>query len=72
MIFPKCEQRRHDCFSCDESGHCHCLSDTKFKRRNGKTYKCPFYKPRTEVAEDLIKEIEEDEKVTNVGSENAI
>ena len=54
MIFPKCEQRRHDCFSCDETGHCHCLSSTKFQRRDGKTYKCPFYKTKVEVGEDLI------------------
>ena len=67
MIFPKCEQRRRDCFSCDETWHCHCLSDTKFKKRNGKTYKCPFYKPRTEVGD-----LTSDEEPTNVGSENTI
>lgn len=54
IIYPKCEQRRHDCFSCDETGHCHCLNNTTFRRRNGKTYKCPFYKTKAEVGEDLI------------------
>ena len=49
MIYPKCEQRRHDCFSCDETGHCHCLNSTKFQKPNGKTYKCPFYKPAKDV-----------------------
>lgn len=64
QIFPKCEQRRHDCFSCDETGHCHCLSNTIFRRRNGKTYRCPFYKTKVEVGEDLINtdEVETEEK----------
>lgn len=63
MIYPKCEQRRHDCFSCDETGHCHCLNNTQFKKANGKTYKCPFYKSRSEIGEDLIniKEEQNDE-----------
>ena len=39
---------------CDETGHCHCLNNTTFRRRNGKTYKCPFYKTKAEVGEDLI------------------
>jgi hypothetical protein len=54
MIYPKCEQRRHDCFSCDETGHCHCLNNTKFQRGRGRPYKCPFYKSRKDVGEDLI------------------
>jgi len=49
MIEPKCKQNRHDCFSCDENGRCHCLSNTEFRRANGTTYKCPFYKPRASV-----------------------
>lgn len=52
--YTRCEQRRFDCFSCDETGHCHCLSDTKFKKPNGQTYKCPFFKTKTQVGEDLI------------------
>ena len=60
MIYPKCEQRRHDCFSCDETGHCHCLNDTKFYRQDGKKYKCPFYKARTDVDMNLVKEAEDE------------
>ena len=57
----KCEQRRHDCFACNETGHCEILKDTHFERF-GKTYKCPFYKTRAEVGGDLSQyEVNENE-----------
>ena len=70
MIMPKCKQNRHDCFSIDELGRCHCLNRTDFKKPNGKQYKCPFYKPRTDVADvlDKIRELEnEDDDTTEMG-----
>lgn len=44
MKYKRCEQNRHDCFGCDCDGKCVVLNNTIFKRRNGTTYKCPFYK----------------------------
>jgi len=44
MKYKRCEQKRHDCFGCDSNGCCVVLNDTTFKKRNGRTYKCPFYK----------------------------
>ena len=52
MKFKRCEQKRHDCFGCTSSGGCKVLNDTTFKDDEGKTYKCPFYKRRTEVGYD--------------------
>lgn len=42
----KCEQRRHDCVMCNSKGNCVALNNTVFKRYDGKTYTCPFYKNR--------------------------
>ena len=64
--YKRCLQRRHDCFAIDGKGYCHCLNDTNFKK-NGITYRCPFYKPQTETAFDieeidkLEKEVDDDE-----------
>ena len=51
--YKKCKQRLHDCFACDENGYCQVLKNTDFKRRNGKTYKCPFYKKKSDVNYDF-------------------
>lgn len=39
----RCEQRRHNCVMCQD-GCCTALNNTEFKKKNGITYKCPFYK----------------------------
>ena len=44
----KCEQRRRDCVMCNRNGKCIALIDTTFKK-NGRTYKCPFYKTQKDV-----------------------
>ena len=51
MKLKRCEQRLHDCFACTPSGCCKLLNNTTFKRF-GETYKCPFYKKKTELAYD--------------------
>lgn len=66
-ILPKCDQHRLDCFSCDETGHCHCLNSTIFRKANGSKYKCPFYKTKEEVGVNLIN-IEEDDSDENSAS----
>ena len=48
IALKKCEQKRHDCYSCDENGRCHALNNTHFER-DGYTYKCPFFKTRLQV-----------------------
>lgn len=39
----RCEQRRHNCVMCQD-GCCNALNNTEFKKEDGTTYKCPFYK----------------------------
>ena len=58
MKYPRCEQKRHDCFGCDENGCCVVLRDTKFETIRGKKYKCPFYKTvlQAGTSADAIKE----------------
>ena len=55
--FPKCSQKRRECFACNKEGKCKILTDTSF-RRNGKRYPCPFYKSllEKEMCENDIEE----------------
>ena len=44
-----CKQQRVDCVCRNVYGQCVALNNTTFKRYDGTTYKCPFYKSRAEV-----------------------
>ena len=60
MKYKRCEQKRNDCFAC-RNGKCRVLNDTHFVRGyNGRTYKCPFYKPMNAVPYSTIIALEEE------------
>ena len=48
--FPKCSQKRFDCFACMSDGRCYALDNTRFKGNKV----CPFYKKEREVDSRLI------------------
>ena len=63
MYYPKCHDRRENCFARNEDGRCVCLKEAKFGGE------CPFYKPAEELDIRDIEDCIRDYEMTHKGAQ---